>query len=415
MSRLFLLIYFVGLTCALLSTVTIPYNLGVNIHWTSARKGEVELLSAGGFRFVRMDMHWGGVERVKGQYNFSDYDHLVYKNLIPNQLRALFIFDYTNKFYDQDMSPCSDDGRNAFANFADAAMARYKGLGYIWEIYNEPNIGFWKPKPNVEDYSKLVQTVGKLLKSKYPNETLIAPGTSQIDFPFIERIFQNGALNYLDAVSIHPYRQGDKWPETTTDDYNQLKELIHKYKPASKKEKYIPIIVSEWGYSELYPHCNKEIQGKYIARQYLNAIANDIPLMIYYDWHNDCNDKKDRECFFGTVEYEYHEGQTPCYNLKPNYIAARTLASELDGYSFSKNISTNNIEYKLKFQRNDGAVAYVIWNVNGTAQLHLTVSELRTCFQVTSYLGDKQSTLCSDDKGLIITQVSDTPLYLIKK
>ena len=31
-------------------------------------------------------------------------------------------------------------------------------------MYNEPNITFWRPQPNVDDYAKLALAVGKALR-----------------------------------------------------------------------------------------------------------------------------------------------------------------------------------------------------------------------------------------------------------
>ena len=56
---------------------TIPDGFGVNIHFTDAEPGELELLKNGGNRFVRMDFIWQAVERRKGEYDFERYDRLV--------------------------------------------------------------------------------------------------------------------------------------------------------------------------------------------------------------------------------------------------------------------------------------------------------------------------------------------------
>ena len=89
---------------------------------------------------------------------------------------------------------------------------RFDGRGILWEMYNEPNIGFWHPKPNVDDYTKLALAVGKALHNAEPGETYVGPATSTIDFNFLEACFKAGLLEYWFAVSVHPYRQKD--PET---------------------------------------------------------------------------------------------------------------------------------------------------------------------------------------------------------
>ena len=42
-------------------------------------------------------------------------------------------------------------------------------------MYNEPNIGFWKPKPDVKQYVKLALAVGKALREAEPGELYIGP------------------------------------------------------------------------------------------------------------------------------------------------------------------------------------------------------------------------------------------------
>ena len=50
------------------SPTTVPFGLGVNIHFTSPRPGEMEMLAAGGFTFVRMDFDWAAIEKHRGKY-----------------------------------------------------------------------------------------------------------------------------------------------------------------------------------------------------------------------------------------------------------------------------------------------------------------------------------------------------------
>ena len=118
------------------------------------------MLAAAGFRFVRMDFGWDATERDKGRYDFSAYDRLL-AALEPHKIRAMLILDYSNRHYDQGLSPQSDEGRRAFARWAAAAAKHFRGRGVVWEMYNEPNIGFWRPKPDVQQYVKLALEVGK--------------------------------------------------------------------------------------------------------------------------------------------------------------------------------------------------------------------------------------------------------------
>ena len=152
-----------------LPELVVPEGLGVNIHFTDPRAGEIEMLVEGGFRWVRMDFAWEATEREKGKYDFTAYDRLL-ANLEKHHLRTMLILDYANRHYDQGLSPASDEGRKAFARWAVAAARHFRGRDILWEMHNEPNIQFWKPKPDVQQYIELALEVGRALRQAEPGE-----------------------------------------------------------------------------------------------------------------------------------------------------------------------------------------------------------------------------------------------------
>ena len=314
----------------------VPQGLGVNIHFTDPRPGEMEMLAAAGFRWVRMDFTWQATERKRGEYDFRAYERLL-KALEPHGIRALFILDYGNPLYDQGLAPQSDEGRRAFARWAAAAARHFRKRGILWEMWNEPNIFFWRPKPDVQQYIKLAREVGQALRQAEPKEMYIGPATSQIDFPFLEACFQAGLLEYWTAVSVHPYRQ--KPPETVADEYQRLRALIDRYAPQGKR---VPILSGEWGYSAAWKNYDEDRQGRYLPRQFLTHLACGVPLSIWYDWHDDGPDPKEPEHHFGTVRFPYHAERSPVYDPKPAWHAAKTLTSVLEGFRFAERVPTGN-------------------------------------------------------------------------
>lgn len=321
-------------------------GLGVNIHFTDPKPGEMEMIAAAGFKWVRMDLSWGATERLRGEYDFSSYDRLV-AALDKYKLRAVFILDYGNPVYGEpgEKSPftaraATPEFLEAFAKWAVAAVQRYKGKGYLFELWNEPNIAqFWKPKPNVSDYIALAKAACEAFRSAgligSPNpsqvseklgEAIIGPATSTIDLAFLEECFKAGLLEYWAGVSVHPYRETA--PETVEEDYRNVRLLISKYAP---KDKEIPILSGEWGYSTQWKSLGKdepareEQQAKYLARMFLTNIANSVPVSIWYDWRDDGDNPNEGEHRFGIVRRAYHEGRDPVFDPKPAYQAAKTL------------------------------------------------------------------------------------------
>lgn len=313
----------------------VPQCVGVNIHFAGAPARDLDGLAAGGFGWIRMDFAWSAIEKVRGQYDFAAYDTLV-AGLAARHIRPLFILDYGNDLY-QAGAPRSSEARAAFARFAAASVTHFKGKPILWEIWNEPNIGFWKPLPNVAEYGWLALETARAIKGADPNAAILAPGTSTIPLDFLEGVFRTGLLRYIDAVSLHPYR-GDR-PESAAKDYPAVRLLIRKYAP---KGKSIPLVSSEWGYTAL--SVTEEQQGQYLARLWLSNLAEGVRLSIWYDWHDDGLDPKDGEHHFGTVHNDYAP--------KPAFLAAQRLTHALGGYRFVKRLPlASDQDYLLLFAR----------------------------------------------------------------
>lgn len=316
----------------------IPECLGVNIHFTGSEQKQVDQIADAGFRFIRMDYFWGGIEKEKGKYDFTAHDQLL-ATLDKRGIRAIFILDYGHPFYDEGKSPFTDEGRAAFARFAGAGAEHFKGRGVVWEIWNEPNIGiFWKPEPNVEDYVKLARAAYAAVKKADPGATVVAPALACWDFAFLENAFKLGLLDCLDAVSVHPY--GSITPENATEYYATVRGLIAKYAP---KGRDVPVVSGEWGYSAV-KGMTVETQGYFLARELLVNLMNGVPLSIWYDWRDDGPDPNEKEHHFGTVYQDF----TP----KPAYIAMQTLSKELDGYTYAGRIGLQSADdYLLLFEK----------------------------------------------------------------
>lgn len=156
--------------------LTIADGIGVNIHFTQPQPGEMKIIADAGFKWIRMDIAWNATEREKGVYDFNEYDRLLHA-LDEYSIRPIFILDYSNRFFDNDLSPHSPEGIEAFAKWAAAAVTHYKGHPIVWEMYNEPNGGFWKPKANVHAYTALALATGKAIHQADPSATYVGPAT----------------------------------------------------------------------------------------------------------------------------------------------------------------------------------------------------------------------------------------------
>jgi len=378
----------------------IPNSFGVNIHFTGAPK-DLDLIRDGGFKFIRMDLGWGGIERKKGTYDFerTGYDALT-EGCSKRGIRILYILDYSNHLYESEQSVRTEEGRRAFAAFSQAAAQRYKGRGILWEIWNEPNIKqFWKPQPSADDYCKLVEAAAPLIKQADLSGLVVAPATSTIPFDWIETCSKNGLLNWIDVLSVHPYRSQP--PETVIRDYDRLRELIKRYSPQGKN---IPIISGEWGYSNINwdkKRLSEDQQAQFLAREFLINLYQGIPVSIWYDWKDDGTNPDEREHHFGTVRYDLQP--------KAAYLAAKTLSSILPGYSVDNRLDLDSDrDFALRLTHGNNQ-ALAIWTIAEDHRASLKIPSGKGILSDMS--GNKQQISWAED-ALTLT-LSQSPQYLL--
>jgi len=384
----------------------IPEAFGVNIDFTDARPGEIKMLSEAGFHWVRMDLKWDATEKAPGVYDFSAYDRLL-AALEPYKIHTLWILDYGNRLYDNGAPPRTEATRLAFARWAVAAGKHFAGRGAQWEVYNEPNHPlFWPPQPNVQEYVALALAVGRAFRMSLPNEKLIGPATSEIDFAFLESCFKAGLLDYWSAVSIHPYRRSD--PETAAQNYCRLREMI-KAHTATAQGREIPIISSEWGYSSAWRGFSEEKQGELLARAWLTNVANNISLSIWYDWRDDGLDPKEPEHHFGTVFNPYHDNREPVYDAKPAYLAAKTLTTLFNGYRFERRLDDGNADdYVLAFRKGND-LRFAAWTTSRNHSALIALSPGR--YWSMRHTGESVGEVAAGANGVLINLTS-APVYL---
>ena len=339
------------------------------------------MIATGGFKFVRMDFSWETTEISPETYNWSAYDDLT-AQLRQRGLRAIYILDYTHAGYEPLVesrhaiehtpekhlaSPRHPESIAAFARWAVAAAKHFRKQHIIWEIYNEPNGDFWKPKPDAAEYAALAVATAKAIRKAEPSATIIAPAMAAFDWKFLEPVLASGILEYIDGVSVHPYRNASKPPETAATGFKQMREMIDKYAPTSKRGK-IPILTGEWGYaSDLKSGVSVETQAAFAVRQQLFDLLSGVPLSIWYDWKNDGLDPNEREQNFGTVNNDL----TP----KPAYLALQTMTRELAGYKIERRIDDyGKKDFVLLLSKRHSSLKVAAWTLGEPHSVHLTAN-----------------------------------------
>ena len=408
----------VGSCAAQIPAPVLPAGVGVNIHFVTGHEKDLDMIAGAGFKFVRMDFSWTGIEKKKGAYDWTGYEELL-RNLDQRGLRAIFILDYSHPLYEETVtsphpitgepyqstaSPQRPESVAAFARWAAAAAKHFSGHQVIWEIWNEPNGNFWSPKPDAQQYATLALAAGKAIRQADPKGTIVAPASSGFPWDFLETFLRSGALAYLDAVSVHPYREYGRPPETAAGDYQRLRQLIEQYAPASRKDK-IPILSGEWGYATHEGGLTLETQAAFAARQQLSNLLDGIPLSVWYDWKNDGPDPKEREHNFGTVTLDL--------KAKPAYVAIQTLTRELSGCRVERRIPlSNDQDYMVLCAQNPArGQKLAAWTLGGPHSVSLEVT-LKDSNKLSAVNGTGESFRPKVESGRLLLDLTSAPQYV---
>jgi hypothetical protein len=103
-----------------------------------------------------------------------------------------------------------------FADFLTRLVGRFRGRIQYWEIWNEPNLPHFWPRPDPVAYTRLLQAAYPAIKAADPAATVLAGALSPIDWgddgyptlAFVDAMYAVGAKDSFDALSFHPYSSG---------------------------------------------------------------------------------------------------------------------------------------------------------------------------------------------------------------
>ena len=350
---------------SILMPQTVRDAIGLNIHFTEPRPGEMMLLANAGVGRVRMDVGWHHVEKERGHYDFAKYDSLL-SELDAVHVHAMLILDYGNVLYTgaQKTAPTTPEARAAFARFAAATVEHFKGRGVLWEIYNEPNNKeYWQLTPDGTTYAELALETAKAIKSVAPDEVLCGPALAGVDLPFLRKAIAAGLLGAVDAVTVHPYRQ--TMPETVGEDLDKLTAMIKTATPAGKT---VPVLAGEWGYPIVWVDATTQVN--YAARQMLYGLSRRLPLNVWYDWRRG-GAAEGKLAIFGLIDAQPDAARELALRTTPLYDAVATVGRLLGPMHFAQRLPLTGKDrpddYLLAFD-GPGGRRYAMWTTRDTTE-----------------------------------------------
>lgn len=194
------------------------------------RARQVELIGAAGFHWLRQEFPWYDIEiHAKGDFQdrraepyrsaWRKYDHIV-SLASDNGLEIIARLSsppqwaQTNGTAGGAFAPPS--AYQDFSEFAVAVVERYQGRVAHYQVWNEPNIyPEWGEQPiNPEAYTELLCLSYDAIKQVNPDAVVLAAALAPTvslterdlnDFIFLERMYQAGAGECFDVMSVQGY------------------------------------------------------------------------------------------------------------------------------------------------------------------------------------------------------------------
>lgn len=309
-----------------------------------------------GVQWIRWDIDWSTVQSKNSTtYKWEGSDRVA-ATAKRYGINSLGIITYSPKWATNPTclakSHCEPADPKEFGRFAGVVALRYKGLITHWEIWNEPNYAFfWGPKPNAEKYTEVLKESYLEIKKVNPTAIVLSGGLASAGdkgdgsippLMFVRALYELGANEYFDIVSIHPYTYPvlpkykvwwNRWQEILP-----IRKLMVDNGDAIKKIWITEFGVPTGGPGQAYG-VDKINNFKYgsdfmyesaqinIMTEAMNFYYQHLDWMGPFFWYSlkDASSKKnDTENFFGLIRYD--GSKKPAYQIFKNIIASSTPA-----------------------------------------------------------------------------------------
>ncbi len=351
------------------------FGEGFGVQIKEGRTGEDEMkkIKAAGLSYVRFVIPWYEVEKPKDHFRWDVFDsvmrrlrkhglksvivlgggHPAYTGFIEAPKGNLDHIDYTLA------APSSPESIEAFARYAAQTVSHFGTEDIVWELWNEPDSDrFWAPRANVGDYIAMADAACRAIRQAAPEARIVGPGMA--DTPgrfghlipgFLGKVLLSPVSSCLDAVSVHPYRDGERPPENVASAYEKLRDYVKAFTP--KGQNPLPIVSTEWGFT--LTHVSPEEQADFLLRSFLMNSLEGVPLSIWYEWRDAREGEGDPEAHFGLLTLRKEE--------KESYKALAAFLPPLKGARLEKRwVLGGEADFILSFLHPDGRRSLVFWS-----------------------------------------------------
>lgn len=200
--------------------------------WTRMFDGGISFVRIGQYENSSEYTSWDWIERRRGDYSApAELDDII-DSLAGNGIHILVQLAYGSPLYTSPagklpdvITPAPGSFHNpdrslyslfwppetgaqieAFTKYVRFLVDRYRGRVEYWELWNEPNIAYWNPRPSPEAYGRLAKAVIPVIKQADPEARFVFGALAGADIPFAQKALDACACaSDIDVFSYHIY------------------------------------------------------------------------------------------------------------------------------------------------------------------------------------------------------------------
>ncbi|WP_185745892.1 hypothetical protein [Stutzerimonas stutzeri] len=347
-----------------------PFVVGVCAH--ELHRGDPSgrayaMMRDAGITSVRTDAHWAYVERQPNQLKIEPSWHRYLKETARHGLSTQFILGYGNQHHSGGEKPRTEPVRAAFNRYVNHLSEAFKGQVAYYEIWNEWDVEDPRDPRFTQDYARLIADAAGIVRQRDPAAKVLAGAvtTQGIESGFALRLLENGLMQSVDGLSLHPYVHCRGWRRNTPEAWiDWMAEVDKELTRAAGRP--VPLYLTEMAWPSHQGACgiDENLQAAYLARAFF--LARTLPSirgMWWYDFRNDGTDRTEREHNFGLVRQDF----TP----KPAYRVLTAVSDIVANYRFiGRDENSDGDVVALRFARGEDELL-VAWSAGKPRNLEL--------------------------------------------
>lgn len=402
-------------------------KMGVSSHYVSGYETayedfdkEISLNVLAGFGINREEFEWNKYELSPGEYSLTNRQKKLFDTLKTNGLTPMPILYNGSWVYGRECGsaaefmpmPVNDYQREKYAAYIKSAVEDVSEYAPVLEIGNEWNLNYWNKTHTWENGETVTLTVKEhyipMMRAAYDavksvDENIqvigIAAGAGSI-LSFVEECLENGAADYCDMISIHPYSiLTSPEEQSIRSTVSEIRALLSK---TSKPD--MPIVFSEWGWTSAPGVLSEEQQAMYSVRG--AAMVRDMTeYLIWYgaqekDYVDDVYEQN-----FGMINYTAAENSLAA---KPVYVAM-SCHNSLTGDKQMTDLTVSSDGVYISEFSNEDESAVQFWTTG--EDVNFSIAEQEGVALLYDMYGNRKAVM--PQNGVYTLTAKEEPQYLV--